>query len=59
MRDPKDVLTEHGYRRYQTHVDNINEGLFFILNHEDDLELDQDIVEKLLEVQTLIENNRI
>jgi hypothetical protein len=37
MYDPKKVLTEAGYRRFFTHIDNIRMAWDFLHNHEGDL----------------------
>lgn len=39
MYNPKDILTEEGYERYCAHLHNIEEGLFYIMNHADDLHI--------------------
>ena len=39
MYNPKDILTEDGYERYKAHLFNIEEGLFYIMNHADDLHI--------------------
>lgn len=39
MRDPKEILTDDGYRQYKAHLQNIKDGLFYITNHADDLGL--------------------
>lgn len=42
MYDPKEIFTEDGYDKYKAHIRNIEEGLFYIYNHADDLHLDDD-----------------
>jgi hypothetical protein len=42
MYNPKDIFTEDGYDEYKAHIHNIEEGLFYIYNHMDDLHLDSD-----------------
>ena len=39
MNNPKEVLTEHGYESYCAHLYNIEMGLFYIMNHADDLHI--------------------
>lgn len=39
MYNPKDILTEDGYEDYRAHLRNIENGLFFIKNHADDLHI--------------------
>lgn len=53
MYNPKDILTEDGFKRLERHVGNIEEGLFFIMNHASDLHigcLDEKQIEALHEV---------
>ena len=40
MYNPKDVLTEAGYEDYKAHLRNIENGLFYIQNHADDLHIE-------------------
>jgi hypothetical protein len=42
MYNPKDILTEDGYDEYKAHLKNIENGLFYIQNHADDLHLFND-----------------
>jgi len=37
MYDPKEILTESGYRKFLMHIENIREAMFFLQNHADDL----------------------
>jgi hypothetical protein len=39
MYDPKKILTEDGYNAYRAHLYNIEEGLFYIVNHADELHI--------------------
>jgi hypothetical protein len=39
MYNPKDILTEDGYEDYRAHLRNIENGLFFLKNHADDLHI--------------------
>ena len=39
MYNPKDILTEDGFEDYKAHLRNIENGLFFIENHADDLHI--------------------
>jgi hypothetical protein len=39
MYNPKDILTEDGYEHYLAHLHNIREGLFYVMNHSDDLHI--------------------
>lgn len=39
MYNPKDVLTEDGFDEYKAHLKNIENGLFYIQNHMDDLHI--------------------
>jgi hypothetical protein len=41
MRDAQEVLTQPGYLAYQTHLVNIDNAIFYILNHADDLALSE------------------
>ena len=42
MYNPKDVLTKAGYEDYKAHLRNIENGLFYIQNHADDLHIESD-----------------
>ena len=58
MRDPKEVLTESGYREYQAHLHNIEAGLFYLINHADDLWLQSigdERLQALYEVHQMME----
>ncbi len=39
MYNPKDILTRDGYNLYMAHLANIEEALFYIHNHADDLHI--------------------
>lgn len=39
MYNPKDILTRDGYNLYMAHLTNIEEALFYIHNHADDLHI--------------------
>lgn len=39
MYNPKDIFTRDGYNLYMAHLKNIEEGLFYIMNHSDDLHI--------------------
>lgn len=63
MRDPKKVLTEEGFRKLQAHLVNIEEGLFFITNHADDLHIgamdEGKALDTLYDMQELIESKHL
>jgi hypothetical protein len=44
MRDPKKILTEDGYRKYQMHLMNMAEAIGWISSHADDLYLDDHVL---------------
>jgi hypothetical protein len=57
MFDPKDILTEDGVRKMEGHLFNIEEALFYILNHADDLHigaLDGKQLDTLYAMETLL-----
>ena len=39
MLDPKEILTEEGYKKLFIHVGNIENALAYIINHADDLHI--------------------
>lgn len=39
MYNPKDIFTEDGYIKYLAAIQNIDDGLFYIENHRDDLHI--------------------
>lgn len=39
MYKPENILTKSGFEEYKAHLFNIEKGLFFILNHADDLHI--------------------
>jgi hypothetical protein len=39
MYNPKDVLTANGYEDYRAHLRNMENAIFFIENHRDDLHI--------------------
>lgn len=39
MYNPKDILTEDGYENYLHHIKNIENAIFYICNHADDLHI--------------------
>lgn len=39
MYNPKDVLTDNGYDDYKMHLKNIENALFYLENHADDLHI--------------------
>jgi len=39
MYNPKDIFTRDGYNLYMAHLTNIEEALFYIRNHMDDLHI--------------------
>ena len=47
MRDPKGMFTKAGYRKYMAALTNIQEDIFYITNHADDLLLDDEILTSL------------
>jgi hypothetical protein len=55
MKKPSEVLSKAGLEAYNAHIFNIQEGLFFILSHEDDLELDKHVALLLCQTQGEIE----
>jgi len=60
MYNPKDVLTKHGYTELFVHVKNMENALFYILNHADDLHigaLDYEQIEILYKVQEMVEGD--
>lgn len=63
MYDPKDVLMSDAFEEYRTHLHNIKEGLFFILNHADDLHIGSMKGDKADEVlysmQRLLDSNHL
>lgn len=55
MLNPKDVLTVQGQIAYAGYVFNLGEAIFFITNHADDLEIDEDVLDKFYAVQKLLD----
>ena len=58
MYNPKEVLTEDGYKQLYVHLANMENALFFILNHADDLHigaLDDEQLDVLYKVQGMVE----
>jgi hypothetical protein len=57
MYNPKKILTEDGYTNLFVHVKNMENALFYILNHADDLHigsLDDEQLEILYKLQEMI-----
>jgi len=57
MYDPKDILSEGGIRKLEGHLFNMEEALFFLLNHADDLHIgaqDNSQIETLHNMEALI-----
>lgn len=60
MYNPKDILTEAGYREFQAHIFNMQNALFFVLNHADDLHigaLDSEQLDVLHKMSVMVEGN--
>lgn len=55
MRDPKEVLTEDGYEELRMHHRAMQNAIFFIINHADDLHIDEPM-ELLYKMQELLES---
>ena len=51
----EDVLTKDGFRKFMAHLFNIEEGLFYITNHADDLEIYDEELELLYKTSEYIE----
>lgn len=39
MYNPKNILTKDGYEKYKAHLFNLEEALFYVFNHADDLHI--------------------
>jgi hypothetical protein len=57
MYNPKDILTEDGCRKLFIHVGNIEFALFYILNHANDLHIDDEQLETLYKMQEMVEGD--
>jgi len=52
---PEETLTKAGVEAFRAHMFNVREGLFYILNHEDELELTQEEVDAMYKVMSIVE----
>lgn len=50
---PEEMLTKEGYLDFLRHIGNIKEGMFFIMNHLDDLKPEDEISNSLHDASTL------
>ena len=46
MRDPQKVLTDDGFRKFQAYLTMMEEGIFYVINHADDLRIPDCLLDK-------------
>ena len=51
MKNPKDILTEAGYLQYIAHLVNMENAITFLLNHQDDLMIENEDLETLYSME--------
>lgn len=54
MFDPKDILTKHGYEKWNAYIFQLDEILDFIIDHNGDLHMTPEYVDRLYRVQEII-----
>ncbi len=59
MLNPDKVLTKTGAAEYRAHLFNVANGIFFILNHDSDLEIDEVDSEVLQAAKRIVESDRM
>lgn len=56
MLDPREVLTEDGFRKLQAYLTIMEEGVFFLINEQDDLRLPDYLLDPLFKMKEILES---
>lgn len=58
MKDPRTAFSRLGLLQYIAHLNNVEEALFFITEHEGDLELDDADLDLIYKAQDLFRDTK-